>query len=278
MSLWQRRPPEASTRRSGFTALGLWLLCTPSLAQPHTVEELTFRVARADQSEFLKQDAAIWTPVLAAQAGYLGKETWLASDPPDEIKLVIRWRTRRDWDAVPKPLLAQTDARFKSALGDADWSLIRVRAFRSHDPADTEPGVSIDSLLNREALLSATEVGVAKDPVYFRPKRYLAVPIREAIERLVPKGTDPASLEVVFDCTDGYHSRMSLEDVLTGEPWLAFRDLDAPDGRVWFKNPKGPPPRKMGRAYVVWRNADNPAELTWPYAVERIGVVRRSVD
>lgn len=265
--------PKASASCSRFALLIVVLLGSVASApatEPHVVEELTFRVDPAAREVFRQHDAAIWTAVLEKQPGFLDKEIWLSSEAADEVKLVIRWRSRKDWNAVPKAVLAETDKRFRAAMGDADWAMVRGRAFRAVAPTEAAAGVSIDGLLNREALLSAVEVGVAKDPVYFRPKRYLAVPIHQAVETLVPTDAHPASLEVVFDCTDDYHSRMPLADFLAGDPWLAFRDLDAPDGQAWFKNPKGPPPKKMGRACIVWRGAERPDSLAWPYAVERI--------
>lgn len=268
--------PEAIAYGWRFALLMVVLLGSVAPApgiEPHVVEELTFRVDPAAREVFRQHDAAIWTAVLEEQPGFLDKEIWLSSEAADEVKLIIRWRGRRDWNAVPKAVLAETDERFRTAMGDADWAMIRGRAYRAVTPADAE-GVSIDALLGRDALLSAAEVVVPQDPVYFSEKRYLAVPIHQAVETLVPTDADPESLEVVFACTDDYHSRMPLIDFLAGDPWLAFRDLDAPDGAAWFANPKGPPPEKMGRAYVVWRGADRPDSLTWPYAVERIRVTR----
>ncbi len=83
------------------------------------IEELTFHVPAADQPRFLAQDAAIWTRVLAAQPGYLGKEVWREAKAPDRLHLIIRWADRAAWKAVPADLLAQTDAAFVAAMGDA---------------------------------------------------------------------------------------------------------------------------------------------------------------
>ncbi|MEQ8847655.1 TIGR03792 family protein [Botrimarina sp.] len=241
----------------------------------HVVEELTFRVAPEARDAFLQNDAAIWTPVLAQQPGYLGKETWLASDPRDEVKLVIRWRRRADWNAVPEVLLAETDRRFRLAMGDADYEMTRGRAFLRVGAGGDTDGVPVESLLTRDALLRCAVVAVESDPVYHGKKSYLAVPLRDAVAALVEKNGDPAQLDVVFDCVDGYNARMPLGQFLAGGAWLAFRDADASPGEAWVKTARGPAPEKMGRAYVVWPDAKAPGELTWPYAVERIRIEPR---
>jgi len=81
------------------------------------IEQLTFEVPPADQARFIALDAAIWTPALARNAGFLGKEVWREADAPGRLHLVIRWESRAAWHAVPGDLLAETDAAFNAALG-----------------------------------------------------------------------------------------------------------------------------------------------------------------
>jgi uncharacterized protein (TIGR03792 family) len=81
------------------------------------IEQLTFEVPLVDQTRFLDHDKAIWTTALAAQPGYLGKETWREAAAPDRLHLVIRWTDRAAWKAVPADLLARTNAAFVAALG-----------------------------------------------------------------------------------------------------------------------------------------------------------------
>ena len=81
------------------------------------IEHLTVRVPLALQPRYLAADAAVWTAVLSAQPGYLGKEVWADMDDPERLHLVIRWASRADWDAVPRPLLDATEARFRAATG-----------------------------------------------------------------------------------------------------------------------------------------------------------------
>jgi uncharacterized protein (TIGR03792 family) len=81
------------------------------------IEQLSFQVPLALQGDFLRHDAAIWTPVLAAHPGFLGKEVWRETDSPDALHLIIRWASRAEWKAVPHDLLAATDQRFIAAMG-----------------------------------------------------------------------------------------------------------------------------------------------------------------
>jgi uncharacterized protein (TIGR03792 family) len=83
------------------------------------IEQLTFTVPPAFRRRYLALDAEIWTAMLAAQPGFLGKEVWVERDAPDRLHLIIRWTTREAWKAVPAALLADTDRRFAAALGQA---------------------------------------------------------------------------------------------------------------------------------------------------------------
>ncbi len=245
--------------------------------EEHVVEELTFRVAPADHVEFLRHDREIWTDVLSRQPGYLGKETWLASRPKNEIKLVIRWRSRKDWNSVPKDLLRATDERFRSAMGEAPYKMLSGRAFRVLDEGESGRGVPIGAVLSAERVRLARVVEVARDPVYHGPKRYLGIPLSQALQPLATglSEAERARADVVFDCGDDYHSTVPLRRALQGDGWIAFRDLAAADGRAWTEPRRGPSPAKMGRAYVVWTGLDEPLSVTWPYGIRRIRLVVR---
>jgi uncharacterized protein (TIGR03792 family) len=81
------------------------------------VEWLRFTVPVADQARYIAQDAAIWTPALARNAGFRGKQVWVRHDDPTCLNLVISWDSREQWKAVPADLLAATDAAFIAAMG-----------------------------------------------------------------------------------------------------------------------------------------------------------------
>jgi uncharacterized protein (TIGR03792 family) len=81
------------------------------------IEHLTVRVPIALRSLFLEADAKVWTATLAAQPGFLAKETWADAADPETLHLIIRWQSREQWKAVPPAVLAETDARMTAALG-----------------------------------------------------------------------------------------------------------------------------------------------------------------
>lgn len=92
------------------------------------IEMLQIRVPVTDQARYIAADAAIWTPALAQNAGFLGKEIWSPQDDPDTLHLVIRWASRAAWHAVPQDLLARTDAAFRAAMG-RDYPVISCTDF-----------------------------------------------------------------------------------------------------------------------------------------------------
>ena len=59
----------------------------------------------------MERDAQVWTAFLAQQAGFLGKERWVASDDPGHVHLVIRWASMAAWQAVTEAEIAEVDAR-----------------------------------------------------------------------------------------------------------------------------------------------------------------------
>lgn len=80
------------------------------------IEWLEFRV-EGDVSEYLRVDQAIWTTALAQYPSFVDKEVWLDPADPQRVVLVIRWRSREQWKAIPTPELAAIAARFTQAVG-----------------------------------------------------------------------------------------------------------------------------------------------------------------
>ncbi len=91
------------------------------------IEWLSFRIDPADQPAWRAADAAIWTPALAAQPGYLGKECWVDRADPASLSLVIRWQSHAAWQAVPRDLLEATEAAFRARLGRG-WPVLTCTA------------------------------------------------------------------------------------------------------------------------------------------------------
>lgn len=138
----------------------------------------------------------------------------------------------------------------------------------------------IDELLSDDRVAKAVEIEIREDPVYFEAKRYLAAPLSAIVAAEAAQLPEEhlSAAVVVFDCSDDYASQMTLERFLSSEAWIAFCDLDAPEGESWINGRRGPSPAKMGRAYVIWPKVD-PSDrcYTWPYAVEAVRLVVEEV-
>jgi uncharacterized protein (TIGR03792 family) len=82
------------------------------------IEWLKFNVLPEFRETFVQKDAEIWTATLAQYPGFLSKEVWISPDDLSEAIVVIRWQSLEQWQAVPAEVLEQTEATFRSAMGD----------------------------------------------------------------------------------------------------------------------------------------------------------------
>ncbi|HWM94286.1 MAG TPA: TIGR03792 family protein [Thermoanaerobaculia bacterium] len=93
----------------------------------HTVIEWQrVRVRPELRDSYVEKDAEIWTPELERAEGFLGKEVWLGEDG-SEVVLLIRWRSREDWEGMPKDRLAELEERFRREV--PDWEVVECRAY-----------------------------------------------------------------------------------------------------------------------------------------------------
>ena len=100
------------------------------------IEWLDFRVQPELREKFIKEDDRIWTPVLADADGFLSKEIWLDPKFSDRIFFVIRWQTREQWFSVSPKLLAETEAKFLSAMGFGSYEMLEGKEYRIEASAD----------------------------------------------------------------------------------------------------------------------------------------------
>ena len=94
------------------------------------IEWLGFRVKPELREKFIVEDEKIWTPVLAASPGFLGKEVWIAPGVEDRVYFVIRWQTREQWKAVSMELLVETEAKFMSAMGKGNYKMLESKEYQ----------------------------------------------------------------------------------------------------------------------------------------------------
>jgi uncharacterized protein (TIGR03792 family) len=124
-----------------------------------TIERLTFHVEPTIRDKFLAEDAAIWTPMLAAQPGFLRKETWLAEDPAS-IVMIMHWASREQWKAIAVAELIETDRRFTAAVGPG-FELLDCSEFSVHAAIGASP---VDSNLSPEGLSTKASANVISPP------------------------------------------------------------------------------------------------------------------
>jgi uncharacterized protein (TIGR03792 family) len=92
------------------------------------IEWMRVRVRPEARDGFVETDGEVWTPGLAREAGFLGKEVWLG-EAEDEVVLVIRWRSEEEWKAIPDERLKELARRF-DVLFDESYEVVETRTFR----------------------------------------------------------------------------------------------------------------------------------------------------
>ncbi|WP_088240372.1 TIGR03792 family protein [Calothrix rhizosoleniae] len=83
------------------------------------VELLKFKVLPGKQDLFMQQDAAVWTKALSAYPGFVSKQVWSNSTESTEVTIVIYWRTREQWKAIPQEEIDEIDQKFDQAFADS---------------------------------------------------------------------------------------------------------------------------------------------------------------
>ncbi|MEB3342528.1 TIGR03792 family protein [Okeania sp.] len=93
------------------------------------IEWLQFKIEESVKKEFIQKDGEIWTSFLALQTGFLKKEVWFNSDKSDEIIIIVYWENREKWKSISQVLLAQTELKFREALGVENYSLLSSKEY-----------------------------------------------------------------------------------------------------------------------------------------------------
>lgn len=85
-----------------------------SEAPPAVVEQLRLKVPAGTQRAWLQAEQESWGPWLRRQDGFLGRDLlWDAER--EEGLLLIRWRSRRQWLAIPKSDIDVVQGQFEAA-------------------------------------------------------------------------------------------------------------------------------------------------------------------
>jgi cytochrome c2 len=136
---------------------------------------------------------------------------------------------------------------------------------------NVQPEIVLDllALQTKNKLGKDTVVTIINDPVYHKTKKYHAVNALELLKNEIDLSkVDIKNTLIFFECIDGYKPEMSLELFLKTNPFLAFKDVDAPKGSNWEKIVKNGNEMNAEPFYLVYTSvsADDP-EYKWPYNV-----------
>jgi uncharacterized protein (TIGR03792 family) len=117
-----RRPPlRLATLLAALCLLTLVLVGLPTTAQGATteppgpvVEHLRVKVPADARGAWLQAEEESWGPWLQRQDGFLGRDLlWDAER--EEGLLLIRWRSRRQWLAIPERDIAAVQRQFEAS-------------------------------------------------------------------------------------------------------------------------------------------------------------------
>lgn len=117
-----------------------------------------------------------------------------------------------------------------------------------------------------------TVVVVSDDPVYHKTKKYQAVSASLLVKNEIDLSKiDIKNTKIVFECIDGYKPEMPLELFLSANPFLAFKDIDAPKGTNWEKIIKNGNEMDANPFYLVYTSIPtHNQEYKWPYNLIKI--------
>jgi uncharacterized protein (TIGR03792 family) len=88
------------------------------------VELLVVEIATEDREKYLQIDREIWTKAIAQFPGFINKEVWLNPQTPNEVNLIIRWRSREEWKSISTQLLAEIECQFALKMGNTRHKIV----------------------------------------------------------------------------------------------------------------------------------------------------------
>jgi len=126
--------------------------------------------------------------------------------------------------------------------------------------------IDLDKASKTGSLPGTQIIEVSNDVVFKRDKKYEAIPLKPYLRKLIAENNlDTTNTEIVFLCKDGYNPTMPLSLVLSQQPYLAIRDLEAAEGKNWLDTLQG----KWSPFYLVWDHLEKDAKgFTWPYGLK----------
>ncbi len=107
-------------------------------------------------------------------------------------------------------------------------------------------------------------VRITKNFVSGVPKTYEAISLRSVLQSQIALSAVPPTAMVKMVCKDGYVPAHRLGDLPLESGWLAFRDIDAPEGYFWEISKE----ESYAPFYLVWDDPELDAKsVSWPYGL-----------
>lgn len=118
-----------------------------------------------------------------------------------------------------------------------------------------------------------TLINIPFDPYFKTSKTYKAFPLTANLKAFFGSDIEDESLDIIFECADGYKPHMPLERVLAGNSYLAYHDQEATEGSHWPDSVAGTLPP----FYLVWPDAEaGDKDYVRPYAL--IGIELKKAE
>lgn len=88
------------------------------------IEWLKIQVVPELREKYIQKDEEIWTRALSKFPGYIGKQVWIDPKNSDKVVLVIHWKNREAWKAIPAKDLAAIEGQFVQQMGKDTYKII----------------------------------------------------------------------------------------------------------------------------------------------------------
>ena len=132
-----------------------------------------------------------------------------------------------------------------------------------------QPEIKLDllDLQAKNKLGKDTIVTIVNDPVYHKTKEYKAVSASLLIQNEIDlTKIDTKNTKIVFECIDGYKPEMPLDFFLKANPYLAFEDVEPPEGEKWETIIKDGNEMNAEPFYIVYTSvSEKDTSYKWPY-------------
>lgn len=127
--------------------------------------------------------------------------------------------------------------------------------------------------LEIDNLQGDTVIHIPFDPYFKTAKTYKAFPLTPNLQAFLGTNAIDQSLDVIFECTDGYRPHMPIEKVIAGNGYLAYQDQEARGGRHWPDSVA----QTMAPLYLIWPDAaPDDKDYVRPYAL--VGIEFKKAD